>query len=119
MFSQIINALFEGYKQLNLIQSMVYKAAYLSNENMLICAPTGAGKTNTAMMAIARAISQNILPDGSVDKNLKIIYVAPMKALASEMVRTFGERLKHFKLRVEEVTGDTQVSKMDLEKTQV
>jgi replicative superfamily II helicase len=97
----------------------VYTTAYTTNENMLVCAPTGAGKTNTAMLCIAREISQNLGPDGVLDKNLKIVYVAPMKALASEMVRTFTERLKFYKLRVEEVTGDTNVNKFDLEKTQV
>lgn len=97
---------------------MVYSTAYTSNENMLVCAPTGAGKTNTAMLCIAREIAQNLTSAG-VDKNLKIIYVAPMKALASEMVRTFSERLKAYKIRVEEVTGDTNVNKFELEKTQV
>ncbi len=30
-----------GIKQLNRIQSRIYKAAMFSNENMLVCAPTG------------------------------------------------------------------------------
>lgn len=33
---------FKGYKQLNRMQSLVYPVAYKTNENMLICAPTGA-----------------------------------------------------------------------------
>lgn len=33
---------FQGYKTLNRMQSLVYPVAYQSNENMLICAPTGA-----------------------------------------------------------------------------
>jgi hypothetical protein len=33
---------FQGYKTLNRIQSLVYPVAYNTNENMLICAPTGA-----------------------------------------------------------------------------
>ena len=37
---------FEGTKRLNTIQTTVYKTAYQSTENMLVCAPTGAGKTN-------------------------------------------------------------------------
>ena len=33
---------FKGYKSLNRMQSLVYPVAYNTNENMLICAPTGA-----------------------------------------------------------------------------
>ena len=33
---------FEGYKSLNRMQSLLYEVAYKTNENMLICAPTGA-----------------------------------------------------------------------------
>ncbi|XP_055339489.1 activating signal cointegrator 1 complex subunit 3-like [Paramacrobiotus metropolitanus] len=116
---EVIRTLFEGYDFLNQIQSAVYRTAYTTSENMLVCAPTGAGKTNTAMLAIAREISQHMTSPGVVDKSFKVIYVAPMKALASEMVRTFSERLKYYKLRVEEVTGDTQVAMHDLEKTQM
>ena len=47
-------------KQLNRIQSIVFNAAYDTNENLLISAPTGAGKTNIAMLTIIREIKQNI-----------------------------------------------------------
>jgi pre-mRNA-splicing helicase BRR2 len=42
---------------LNYIQSRVYKAAFGSNENLLICAPTGAGKTNIALLTILQVLS--------------------------------------------------------------
>lgn len=37
---------FIGAKELNRIQSVVYPTAFKSDENMLLCAPTGAGKVN-------------------------------------------------------------------------
>jgi len=46
---------------LNLIQSVVFDAAYNSNENLLICAPTGAGKTNIAMLTVLRELKQHII----------------------------------------------------------
>ena len=52
---------FTGMKQLNTIQSRVYESAYTTNENLLICAPTGAGKTNVAMLTIVREISRNVV----------------------------------------------------------
>lgn len=51
---------FQGMKRLNRIQSIVFDAAYNTNENLLISAPTGAGKTNIAMLTILREIKQNI-----------------------------------------------------------
>ena len=51
---------FRGMKSLNRIQSMVFDAAYNSNENLLICAPTGAGKTNVAMLTILHEVKQHI-----------------------------------------------------------
>jgi hypothetical protein len=71
---------FKGYEKLNRIQSSVFSSAYHSNENLLICAPTGAGKTNIAMLAILREIGLNRTADGRIQKDqFKICYVAPMK----------------------------------------
>jgi len=57
---QVGQTAFRGTKKLNLIQSVVFDAAYNSNENLLICAPTGAGKTNIAMLAVLRELKQHI-----------------------------------------------------------
>ena len=43
---------FTGMRSLNRIQSRVCNAALFSAENLLLCAPTGAGKTNVAMLTI-------------------------------------------------------------------
>ena len=42
------------------MQSVVFDTAYNTNENLLISAPTGAGKTNVAMATILREVKQNI-----------------------------------------------------------
>lgn len=110
---------FQGMKHLNRIQSIVFDAAYNTNENLLICAPTGAGKTNIAMLTILREIKQNI-EEGVIKKDkFKIIYVAPMKALAAEMVQNFGKRLASLGISVRELTGDMQLSKAEILKTQM
>lgn len=51
---------FQGIRTLNRIQSVVFNAAYNTNENLLICAPTGAGKTNVAMLTIVHQIRQHM-----------------------------------------------------------
>lgn len=42
-----------------------------------------------------------------------------MKALASEMAYTFGKRLSKIGLKVREFTGDMQLSKKEINETQV
>jgi hypothetical protein len=58
---------------LNRIQSEVFEAAYHSNNNLLICAPTGAGKTNIALMTVLREVGQN-MSHGVLKKVLRFIY---------------------------------------------
>lgn len=110
---------FNGITSLNKIQSIVFNAAYNTNENLLICAPTGAGKTNVAMLTIVHQLKQNI-QDGQLQKNqFKIIYIAPMKALAAEMTANFNKRLSPMGVCVRELTGDMQLTKQEIQQTQM
>ncbi|GMH17017.1 hypothetical protein Nepgr_018858 [Nepenthes gracilis] len=112
-------AAFRGYKSLNRIQSRIFQTVYYSNENILVCAPTGAGKTNIAMIAILHEVVQHF-KDGYLHKDeFKIVYVAPMKALAAEVTSTFSHRLSPLNMTVKELTGDMQLSKNELEETQM
>ncbi|XP_071957193.1 activating signal cointegrator 1 complex subunit 3-like [Antedon mediterranea] len=116
---EIAQLAFKNTRALNRIQSVVCDAAYNTNENLLISAPTGAGKTNIAMLTILREIKQHI-EQGVIKKDsFKIIYVAPMKALAAEMVRNFGGRLSPLGISVKELTGDMQLTKAEIMKTQM
>lgn len=112
---------FEGFKKLNVIQSKVCKATLETDENLLICAPTGAGKTNTALLCMMREIGKHVNPnDGRINVDqFKIIYIAPLKSLVQEMVGSFGKRLASFNLKVAELTGDQQLSKEQINETQV
>ena len=58
-----------GMKTLNRIQSVVFDVAYYTSENLLISAPTGAGKTNIAMLTVLREIKNNM--EGRVIKRDK------------------------------------------------
>ena len=116
---------FRGYKSLNRIQSIVYPTAYQTNENMLVCAPTGAGKTDVAMLTVLATIKQYMSVDEETSRTrierdqFKIVYVAPMKALAAEVVRKFGARLQCLGIAVRELTGDMQLSKSEILATQM
>jgi activating signal cointegrator complex subunit 3 len=135
---------FQGVTSLNRVQSRIFPTAFRSNENMLVCAPTGAGKTNIAMIAVLREVGANIGPGAAaaeggagggrgssaaassssavpiIDKSaFKIVYVAPMKALAAEVTANFGKRLQPLGLKVRELTGDMQLTKRELQETQM
>nr|XP_043640038.1 DExH-box ATP-dependent RNA helicase DExH14 [Erigeron canadensis] len=116
---EFAQAAFQGYKTLNRIQSRIFQTTYHTNENILVCAPTGAGKTNIAMIAVLHEIGQHF-KDGYLHKDeFKIVYVAPMKALASEVTKAFSHRLAPLNMIVRELTGDMQLSKNELEETQM
>uniref|UniRef100_A0A8C3F8J4 Activating signal cointegrator 1 complex subunit 3 n=1 Tax=Chrysemys picta bellii TaxID=8478 RepID=A0A8C3F8J4_CHRPI len=116
---EIGQLVFKGMKKLNRIQSIVFETAYSTNENMLICAPTGAGKTNIAMLTVLHEIRQHV-QQGVIKKDeFKIVYVAPMKALAAEMTNYFSKRLEPLGISVKELTGDMQLSKGEILRTQV
>lgn len=125
---RLCSSTFKGYDSLNRMQSLVYPVAYQTNENMLICAPTGAGKTDVALLAILNTIEQYCSPFDAEDSSspiqidvdsFKIVYVAPMKALAAEIVEKLGKRLKWLAIQVRELTGDIQLTKSEIVQTQI
>ncbi|KAM9426396.1 activating signal cointegrator 1 complex subunit 3 [Pholidichthys leucotaenia] len=117
---EIGQLVFKGMKRLNRIQSIVFETAYNTNENLLICAPTGAGKTNIAMLTVLHEIRQHLQPGGIIKKDeFKIVYVAPMKALAAEMTNYFSKRLEPLGITVKELTGDMQLTKGEILRTQM
>ncbi|KAK0633434.1 Sec63 Brl domain-containing protein [Immersiella caudata] len=111
---------FSTTKALNKIQSKCYPAAFKDDGNMLICAPTGSGKTNVAMLTILREIGKNRNERGEIDLDaFKIVYIAPLKALVQEQVGNFGKRLEPFGIKVSELTGDRQLTKQQIADTQI
>jgi pre-mRNA-splicing helicase BRR2 len=108
-------------KEFNRIQSKCFKAFFEGNENLLLCAPTGGGKTNCAMLAMLHQIGMlryhvsrasdkigarllyfillillglNLKDKENLTVDLesfKMIYIAPMKSLVQEMVSNFGK----------------------------
>lgn len=120
---------FKGYKTLNRMQSLIYDVGYNTNENMLVCAPTGAGKTDVALLAILHTIKQFVSESETSDTDtlnvdidydeFKIVYVAPLKALAAEIVEKFSKKLAWLGIQVRELTGDMQLTKAEIMTTQI
>lgn len=106
----------KGVDKLNRLQSAVFPVAFKSNENLLVCAPTGAGKTNVALLTILREIVEVRM---RMKRSFKVVYVAPMKALAAEVTEKFGKRLEGLGLRVREFTGDMSLTRREALETHV
>lgn len=112
---------FGSSKELNRIQTQCFPTAFNDDSNMLICAPTGSGKTNVAMLTMLREIGKNRNPESGeiMLDDFKIVYIAPLKALVQEQVGNFGARLAPYGIKVSELTGDRQLTKQQIAETQI
>ena len=118
---------FSKMGELNRVQSKVYPAIMNTERfNMLVSAPTGSGKTNIAMLAVMQEISQFISPTSGqlniheLRDRLKVVYIAPMKALVQEVVANFSSRLTEaYGIVVKELSGDEQLSRTEIASTQI
>lgn len=70
-----------------------------SGESVVVCAPTGAGKTVIAQHAIHRAL----------DEGKRIFYTTPLKALSNQKYYDFGEKYGQDKVGL--LTGDTSINR--------
>jgi len=71
------------------------------------------------MLTIVNQIRQNIVNGVLRKDDFKIVYIAPMKALAAEMVANFSKRLEPLGVVVKELTGDMQLTKQEIMQTQM
>lgn len=108
---------FSGVTELNRIQSRMYQHALFESKNLLLCAPTGSGKTNVAVLGILHEIGLWMKADA---RPFQVVYVAPMKALVSEMAHAFRQRLgAPYGLSVAELTGDDTMPRREIERTPI
>jgi len=73
------------------------KGLITGNKSFIIQMPTSAGKTRVAEIAILDALIKN--------RNKKCVYVAPFRALATEIERTFAQTLGEVGYRISSVLG--------------
>ncbi|MBI2646951.1 DEAD/DEAH box helicase [Candidatus Woesearchaeota archaeon] len=84
--------------KLNPPQIKAVKAGLLEGKNLLVCTPTGSGKTAIATFAIIKNLNEN--------KGSKAIYLVPLKALASEKYRDYKALLEESGFKAMISTGD-------------
>jgi ATP-dependent DNA helicase HFM1/MER3 len=90
----------------NAIQSKSFDTIYNSNDNFVLSAPTGSGKTAVLELAICRLVS------GFAAGSFKIVYQAPTKSLCSERQRDWEAKFASLDLKCAELTGDTDATQL-------
>lgn len=81
------------------------------------------------MLTVLHTIGQNMSPNPIENPTVtefavnlddfKIVYVAPMKALAAEITEKLGKRLAWLGIKCREYTGDMQLTKSEIVQTQI
>nr|XP_012646340.1 probable ATP-dependent DNA helicase HFM1 isoform X2 [Microcebus murinus] len=95
--------IFKEFPYFNYIQSKAFDDLLYTDRNFVICAPTGSGKTVLFELAITRLLVEVPLPWS----NIKIVYMAPIKALCSQRFDDWKEKFGPLGLNCKELTGDT------------
>ncbi|MFH1056633.1 MAG: DEAD/DEAH box helicase [Candidatus Micrarchaeota archaeon] len=94
-----------GYSLLNPMQEKAVAEGLLSQERVVVSAPTASGKTLLAMMKIL---------DNFKKTGTKSLYIVPLRALASEKHEEFVEKLSPHGMHVGIATGDLDSSSENL-----
>ncbi|XP_077882836.1 putative ATP-dependent DNA helicase HFM1 isoform X3 [Ictidomys tridecemlineatus] len=98
-------SIFKEFPYFNYIQSKAFDDLLYTDRNFVICAPTGSGKTVMFELAITRLLMEVPLPW----LNIKIVYMAPIKALCSQRFDDWKEKFGPIGLNCKELTGDTVI----------
>jgi helicase len=91
-----------GFPSLNPMQKKAIAEGLLDGGNALVCAPTASGKTLLALLAIAKHFEEK--KNGGGGEKGKIVYVVPLRALASEKYDEFSKTFEEKKVGIS--TGD-------------
>lgn len=89
----------EKFQELRPAQSKALEAGLLEGKNLLVCTPTGSGKTLVAELAAMNSI---------YEKQGKAVYIVPLKSLATEKYQNFTEKYADKKIALS--IGDTDSS---------
>ncbi|KAK4553065.1 ATP-dependent DNA helicase MER3 [Recurvomyces mirabilis] len=94
------------YPLFNAVQSKSFSTIYKSNDNFVLSAPTGSGKTAVLELAVCRML--NNFSNGT----FKIVYQAPTKSLCAERQRDWQSKFGPLDLQCAELTGDTESTQL-------
>jgi ATP-dependent Lhr-like helicase len=76
-----------------------------NDENSLICAPTGSGKTLSAFLSVLNELYRKG-EEGELEDRIYAVYISPLRALNNDIQRNLKEPLEGIKQRAEEEDVD-------------
>lgn len=98
----------------NAVQSKCFPTAFKSDDNLVISAPTGSGKTAVMELAICRLVAD------CKNQDFKVVYQAPTKSLCAERFQDWQKKFSILNLRCAELTGDTELGHLrDVQKASI
>ncbi|TFK30070.1 P-loop containing nucleoside triphosphate hydrolase protein [Coprinopsis marcescibilis] len=103
MLPDIYRGVFNKFGSFNAVQSACFDHLVKTDQNLVVSAPTGSGKTVLFELAIIRLHTLN----KSVSNPTKCVYVAPTKALCTEKFNEWTTKFEPIGLKCCELTGDT------------
>nr|XP_026695104.1 ATP-dependent DNA helicase MER3-like [Ciona intestinalis] len=106
-------SVFNGIPCFNVVQSKVFEDALYTNKPLVVCAPTGSGKTVIFELAIVRMlVNSGGNPQGKRkggNSMSKVVYMAPIKALCTERHEDWSRKFSPLGLECQELTGDSDI----------
>lgn len=88
----------------NAMQSKSFSSVFESDDNFVLSAPTGSGKTVVLELALIRLVCKD------QNRRYKTVYQAPTKSLCAERTRDWQKKFSHLNLNCLELTGDTELN---------
>nr|XP_015210859.1 PREDICTED: probable ATP-dependent DNA helicase HFM1 isoform X2 [Lepisosteus oculatus]XP_015210860.1 PREDICTED: probable ATP-dependent DNA helicase HFM1 isoform X2 [Lepisosteus oculatus] len=98
-------SVFKEFPYFNYIQSKALDDLLYTGKNFVACAPTGSGKTVLFELVIIRLLMEEQAPWS----HIKIVYMAPIKALCSQRYENWKQKFGPLGLNCKELTGDTEI----------
>ena len=92
----------------------MFPVLYNTDDNVLVAAPTGSGKTICAEFAVLRMLQK------AESAGARCVYIAPVEALAKDRLRDWEPKFgRMLGVKVVELTGETATDIKLLEKGQI
>jgi DEAD/DEAH box helicase len=106
------------FQEFNHFQSEMARWMCDTDDNVVVSAPTGAGKSTIFEIAMARFLTMDLVSQGAtasshqshvLSKARKMVYIAPSKALCEERYEDWSRRFQALQLGIEVamITGDS------------